>query len=91
MHTPDIALGIAVSTFLSSVSPEDNQEARQTKLAEFPGQYVPNATHFSDDLTRSLMFFDSIYAGIDALSSEVSAETTAAWRAARAFRADRRV
>ncbi|KAH7361995.1 XPG domain-containing protein [Plectosphaerella cucumerina] len=92
LYTPDIALGIAVSTFLGSLSPSDDAETRKTKLDEFPGQYVPNSTNFSEDLNRSLNFFDSLCKGVEQLAPhQLSSEAKAAWRAARFFREDRRV
>lgn len=92
LYTPDIALGIAVSTFLGSLTASDDAEARKAKLQEFPGQYVPNSTHFSADLDRSLHFFDGLWTGVDQLPLKLlSPEARAAWKAAWKFRDARRV
>ncbi|KAG7110146.1 Protein MKT1 like protein [Verticillium longisporum] len=91
LHSPDVALGIAVKTFLTEVSTSDTPEVRQARLSAFPANFVPNAINFAEDLEMSLAFFDAIGAGVETLSTELSADDKASWRAARDYRDARRV
>lgn len=84
-------MGIAVLTFLGSLSADDTEEDKKAKLAEIPAQYVPNATHFSADLIRSLSFFDSIYKGLSTLFSELPPGSGALWQEAKDYREVRRI
>ncbi|RNJ54986.1 hypothetical protein D7B24_009087 [Verticillium nonalfalfae] len=90
LHSPDVALGIAVKTFLTEVSTSDTPEVRQARLSAFPANFVPNAINFAEDLEMSLAFFDAIGAGVETLSTELSADDKASWRAARDYRDARR-
>lgn len=91
LRTPDIALGIAVKTFLGEISPSDSAEARQKTLNEFPSNFVPNAINFAEDLDTSLNFFDALIAGVETINAEMTADDKAAWRAAKQYRDSRRL
>lgn len=91
LQTPDIALGIAVKTFLADIAPSDAPHVRQSKLDAFPGNFVPNAINFPEDLQVSLAFFDAIYHGVQYLGAEISAADKHAWKAAKHYRDARQV
>ncbi|KAI0122841.1 XPG domain-containing protein [Xylariales sp. AK1849] len=87
----DVALGIAVKTWLDESQPADTPEQKQAKLAEFPDKYVPYATDFPTDLYVAYAFFDALHEGIKTLSDkEISANDRKTWdRAAEYLRARR--
>lgn len=74
----DVALGIAVKTLLDDISPKDTAEQKQAKKTDFPGKFVPFATHFFEDLQVSFEFFDALHAGVKTVP-EISAADKASW------------
>lgn len=79
LNDPDVALGIAVKTLLDDIRPEETAEQKETKKKEFPGTYVPYATHFFEDLEIACDFFNALHAGVKTLKNEVSAADRSAW------------
>lgn len=85
LHSPDIALGIAVKTLLEELPGGDDAEKRQARLEGFPAKFFPYATDFKDDVQLAFAFFDSIHKGVNALNKEISAADKAVWAAARDY------
>lgn len=79
LNDTDVALGIAVKTLLDDIHPNETPEQKAVKKQEFPGTFVPYATHFFEDLEIAFNFFDAIHAGVKTLKSEVSAADRSAW------------
>jgi hypothetical protein len=78
--TPDIALGIAVKTFMDEIKPAQSQEERAAKMREFPGTFVPFATNFSEDLRICFSLFEALYKGVQSLSpKEMSTSDKSDW------------
>ncbi|GAP84186.1 putative xpg domain-containing protein [Rosellinia necatrix] len=75
----DVALGIAVKTFLDDISPSETAEQKATKKAEFPGKFVPYATNFFEDLDIACDFFNALHVGVKTLTKEISGEDRAVW------------
>jgi Temperature dependent protein affecting M2 dsRNA replication len=78
-NDPDIALGIAVKTFMDDISPSETREERIAKMEEFPTKFVPYATHFVEDLRICFAFFESVHAGVQMLDKEMSSVDRTAW------------
>ncbi|KAK3327794.1 temperature dependent protein affecting M2 dsRNA replication [Cercophora scortea] len=77
---PDIALAIAVKTYIDDVIPTDSLEMKEAKKAHFPTVFVPYAVAFVEDLDIACKFFEAIYAGIKTLDTkEISAGDRATW------------
>lgn len=87
---PDIALGIAVKTFVDELSPTDTPEQKEAKLAAFPEKYVPYATHFREDLEICYNFVEALYTGIKSLDKELPTVDKTAWEKAYQFLKQRR-
>ncbi|KAH8887401.1 nuclease-like protein [Thozetella sp. PMI_491] len=86
LYDPDVALGIAVKTFLDDVSPSDSAELKAQKKEQFPGTYLPYATNFSEDLEIFYAFFDALSVGIKAVAKDdLSAADRAVWESAAKF------
>jgi hypothetical protein len=75
----DVALGIAVKTFLDDIHPSDAAELKASKKAEFPGKFVPFATDFFEDLDIACKFFSALHAGVKTLTNEISGEDRKVW------------
>ncbi|KAI2623397.1 temperature dependent protein affecting M2 dsRNA replication-domain-containing protein [Xylaria nigripes] len=75
----DVALGIAVKTFLDDVNPNEPAEQKARKKAEFPGKFVPYATNFYEDLEIAYDFFNALHAGVKTLTGEISGADRAVW------------
>jgi hypothetical protein len=75
----DVALGIAVKTFLDDIHPDETAEQKAAKKAEFPGRFVPYATHFFEDLDIACEFFNALHAGVQTLTSEMPGADRSAW------------
>jgi hypothetical protein len=71
LNEPDIALGIAVKTFVDELSPTDTPEQKKDKIDKFPEKYVPYATHFSEDLEICYNFVEAMYTGVKSLDKEL--------------------
>lgn len=76
---PDIALGIAVKTFLDDDNVSDSKEQRADRMAQFPQTYVPFATHFVEDMRTCYGFVNALYQGVSTLDKEVSGADKHAW------------
>ncbi|KAJ2989785.1 hypothetical protein NUW58_g3292 [Xylaria curta] len=81
----DVALGIAVKTFLDDISPDESAEQKATKKADFPGKFVPYATNFYEDLDIACEFFDALHAGVKTLNNEISSGDKNVWDKAAAY------
>lgn len=80
MSDPDVALGIAVKTYLDDVNPADSAEQKAKRLQLFPGTYVPFAVEFSEDFEIACEFFRAIHAGVKAYTGkEIPAADRAVW------------
>ncbi len=89
LYDPDVALGIAMKTYLDDLIPNDPSKER--KLQQFPGIYVPYAVSFSEDFDVACHFFDALYAAVKTLSAkDISAVDRATWDKAAEYLASRR-
>ncbi|KAL2168619.1 hypothetical protein VTG60DRAFT_7105 [Thermothelomyces hinnuleus] len=89
LYDPDVALGIAVKTYLDDLLPDDPH--KEQKLKQFPGVYVPYAVSFSEDFGIACNFFDALYAGIKQLgANDIPAVDRTAWDNAAQYLATRR-
>jgi Temperature dependent protein affecting M2 dsRNA replication len=80
LYDPDVALGIAVKTYLDDVSPNDTPQERAARRVTFPVTYVPFALAFAEDIDIAYNFFDAIHAGVKALDTkDISAGDRATW------------
>jgi hypothetical protein len=78
LYDPDVALGIAVKTYLDDVLPNDPN--KDQKLQQFPSVYVPYAVSFTEDFDVACNFFDALHAGVKTLSAkDIPAVDRAAW------------
>ncbi|KAI1485243.1 nuclease-like protein [Biscogniauxia mediterranea] len=75
----DVALGIAVKTFLDDVHPNEPADQKAAKKAEFPGKFVPFATNFFEDLDIACDFFNALHTGVKTLTSEIPTADRGAW------------
>ncbi|KAF4924501.1 hypotheticall protein [Colletotrichum viniferum] len=82
LHSPDIALGIAVKTLMDEVPAGETLQQRQATIDAFPGKFFPYATHFKEDIQLAYAFFDAIHKGVQTLNKEVSAADKAVWSTA---------
>lgn len=81
----DVALGIAVKTLLDDIHPTDTPEQKAAKKQDFPGTFVPYATHFFEDLEIACEFFNALHAGVKTLKNEISATDRGAWEKASVY------
>ncbi|KAI1180873.1 temperature dependent protein affecting M2 dsRNA replication-domain-containing protein [Nemania sp. FL0916] len=81
----DVALGIAVKTFLDDINPNESAEQKAVKKDEFQGKFVPYATHFHDDLEIAFDFFNAIHAGVKTLGKEMLHGDKGIWDKAAAY------
>jgi hypothetical protein len=89
LYDPDVALGIAVKTYLDDLLPNDPHKSQ--KLEQFPGVYVPYAVSFTEDFTVACSFFDALHAGVKELSpNDIPAADRSAWDSAAQYLATRR-
>ena len=86
---PDIALGIAVKTFLDDDNVNDSKERRATRIAEFPQTYVPFATHFVEDMRICYGFVNALSLGVGTLDKEIPAADKLVWENAAEYLAAR--
>lgn len=78
LYDPDVALGIAVKTYLDDLVPNDPDRAE--KLKQFPRVYVPYAVSFTEDFDVACNFFTALHAGVKTLSvKEIAAGDRATW------------
>ena len=89
LHDPDIALGIAVKTFLDDDNVGDSREQRAQRLGGFPQTYVPFATDFTEDVRTCYGFVNAVCAGVGTLDKELSAGDKRVWVAAGEYLAAR--
>ncbi|KAL0943782.1 uncharacterized protein CTRU02_201669 [Colletotrichum truncatum] len=90
LHSPDIALGIAVKTLMDELPAGESKEKRQTRIDDFPGKFFPYATNFKDDVQLAFAFFDAIHKGVQTLNKEVSTADKAVWSTASKYLDQRR-
>ena len=89
LYDPDVALGIAMKTYLDDLVPNDPNKER--KLQQFPGVYVPYAVSFTEDFDVACHFFDALHAAVKTLSAkDISAVDRATWDKAAEYLASRR-
>ena len=78
LYDPDVALGIAVKTYLDDVLPNDPN--KDQKLKQFPSVYVPYAVSFTEDFDVACNFFDALHAGVKTLGAkDIPAVDRSAW------------
>jgi hypothetical protein len=78
-NDPDIALGIAVKTFMDELANIETREERVKMMEGFPTKFVPFATHFVEDLRICFAFFEAVHKGVQTLEKEMSAVDRQAW------------
>lgn len=89
LYDPDVALGIAVKTYLDDLVPNDPH--KEQKLQQFPGVYVPYAVSFTEDFDVACNFFDALYAGVKTLNAkDIPAVDRSAWDKAAEYLESRR-
>lgn len=81
----NVGLAIAVKTLLDEINPNVSEEINITKRAEFPGKFVPFATHFFEDLDIACDFFDALHAGVKTLTDEIPSGDRSVWDKAAAY------
>lgn len=86
----DVALGIAVKTFLDDIHPSDTPEVKAAKKTEFPSKFVPFATDFFEDLDIACEFFNALHAGVKTINKEISGEDRKVWDKAAVYLEQRR-
>ncbi|KAK7757189.1 hypothetical protein SLS62_000738 [Diatrype stigma] len=84
-HQANGYTGPLIKTLLDDINPSDSAEVKATKKAEFPGKFVPYATHFFEDLDIACEFFGALHAGIKTLEKEVPVADRAVWDKAAAY------
>lgn len=89
LNDPDIALGIAVKTFLDDDNVSDSREHRAARAESFPQTYVPFATDFTEDLRKSYGFVNALCTGVSTLDKEIPATDKREWEAAAEYLAAR--
>jgi hypothetical protein len=81
LDDPDVAMGIAVKTFLDDTTPVES----------FPAKFIPFATAFAEDLEIAFDFFGAVHEGVKTLSGkDISGVDKAAWDKAAQFLVGRR-
>lgn len=89
LYDPDVALGIAVKTYLDDLLPNDPHKAQ--KLDQFPKVYVPYAVSFTEDFDVACKFFDALHAGVKSLNpKDIPAADRSAWDKAAEYLSSRR-
>lgn len=80
-HNTNIALGIAVKTYLDDhCSPNADAEDRANLKAAYVKTLLPHSVDFTRDLDKAFRFFDAVYAGVKTLGEEeVSQEDRTMW------------
>lgn len=87
----DIALGIAVKTYLDDfVKLDASKEDRHADKAKYVAKYLPHSINFAEDLDVAFQFFDAVYAGVKTLGDEIGETDRKAWNDANAYLALRR-
>lgn len=87
----DIALGIAVKTYLDDfVKLDASKEDRHADKAKYVAKYLPHSINFAEDLDVAFRFFDAVYAGVKTLGDEIGETDRKAWNDANAYLALRR-
>ncbi|KAF4626125.1 hypothetical protein G7Y89_g12037 [Cudoniella acicularis] len=87
----DIALGIAVKTYLDDfVKLDASKEDREADKAKYVAKYLPHSVNFAEDLDVAFKFFDGVYAGVKTLGDEIGETDRKAWDDANAYLALRR-
>ncbi|TVY39405.1 Protein MKT1 [Lachnellula subtilissima] len=87
----DIALGIAVKTYLDDfVKLDIPAEKREQNKQEYKEKYLPNSVNFVEDLDVAFKFFDAVYEGVKTLGDEIGEADKQAWDGAKAYLAERR-
>ncbi|KAI0969685.1 temperature dependent protein affecting M2 dsRNA replication [Xylaria arbuscula] len=81
----DVALGIAVKTFLDDINPNEPPEQKAAKRADFPTKFVPFATNFYEDLDIACDFFNALHSGVKTLNNELPNGDRSAWDKASAY------
>lgn len=88
-HDIDCALGIAVKTYLDDhAAPNLSEEVKSQKKRDYAGSLIPHHVDFASDLNVAFELFDSVYAGVQALTNEVSDKSS--WDSANQYLALRR-
>lgn len=67
LSDPDVALGIAVKTFLDEAPASDTPAMRRNRANEFPQKFVPYAIDFVGDLEICFKFVEALYTGVKTL------------------------
>ncbi|KAJ2903992.1 putative xpg domain-containing protein [Zalerion maritima] len=67
---PDVALGIAVKTFLDELPSVSTLEERQDRALDFPTKFVPFAIDFMGDLKICFAFVEALYKGVKTLDQD---------------------
>ena len=89
LSDPDIALGIAVKTFLDDDNVSDTREQRAARVESFPQTYVPFATNFTEDMRMCYGFVNAVCQGVSTLDKEISPADKRVWEAASEYLAAR--
>jgi hypothetical protein len=87
----DIALGIAVKTYLDDfVKLDVSPEKREADKQAYKATYLPQSVDFVGDLEVAFKFFDAVYDGVKTLGDEISEADKKAWDDAKSYLALRR-
>lgn len=80
----DIALGIAVKTFLDDhVDPSQATDERRKKRSAYAKDFLPHSVNFPEDLDTAFHFFDALCSGVQILGNKTSG--AAVWKSAKDY------
>jgi hypothetical protein len=87
----DIALGIAVKTYLDDhCDPNSSKDYKEAEKQRYADALLPNAENFPRDINAAFNFFNALYEGVSQLGSEISDQDREVWRGADKYLRDRR-
>lgn len=85
LNAPDIAMGIAVKTFLDDAVPGEQADAKAARIESFRPKFLPYATNFVEDLEICWSLFDALVKGVNTLDQEMSAADKQIWDTAASY------
>ena len=87
----DIALGIAVKTYLDDfVKLEQSESEREAGKHKYIQKFLPHSVKFVEDLDVAFNFFDAVHDGVKTLGDEIGESDRKAWDDAKAWLSARR-
>ena len=76
----DIALGIAVKTYLDDfVKVDITSEERAAEKSKYIAKFLPHSVNFIEDLDVAFNFFDAVHAGVKTIGDDIGDGDKKAW------------